>query len=213
MEAYDMVDILNSEQAHHVVAKAMRDQSFKQALLDHPNAVIESELGVTVPAGKTLHVVQAEAHTLSIVIPQRPAAWPADLSLEDTMARLLSDLPALDEKARKATDMHRQIIAKAWCDETFLQELLRDPKVSVARELTVALPDELNLQFLVEDGDRQYLILPLETQGMELTDEQLEAVAGGEVAVAVSLATGATVAMTVSFAVSASVATAVYGSW
>jgi hypothetical protein len=132
-----MVDILNSAQANQVVVKAMRDRTFKQLLLDNPNAAIESELGVTVPAGQALHVVQAEAQTLSIVMPQRPVNWPSALSLEDATARLLGDLPAIDEKARRATEMRLQIITKAWCDETFLQGLRRDPKVTLARELAL----------------------------------------------------------------------------
>jgi len=211
MEVPDMVDILNAEQANHVAVKAMRDQSFKQVLLDHPNATIERELGVTVPAGKTLKVVPGQAQTLSIVIPQRPADWSSELSSEDAMARLLGDLPTTDEKTRKAAAMQLQIIAKAWCDETFLQDLRRDPKVAVARELAVALPEELNLQFFVEDADVQYLILPLDVQGMELTDEQLETVAGGEVAVIFSLGMSAVAAT--SFAASATVTASLTTSW
>jgi hypothetical protein len=184
-----MADILTSEQAHRIVLQAMREPSFKQALLDHPHATIEQELGVTVPAGKTVHVMQAEAQTLSIVIPQRPVDWPADLSVEDAMARLLGDRPEMDEQTRKAADMQLRLTAKAWQDERFREDLERHPKATVAQALDVELPEDLNLQVLIEDAEHQYLLLPPQEAGMELTDEQLEAVSGGEVGVLVSIIT------------------------
>ena len=188
-----MSALLTPAQVHTVLAKAIRDQTFRQTLRQTPHAAIEQELGVTVPAGKTVQVVQAEAQTLSIVIPQRPVDWPADLSVEDAMARLRRDRPEMDEQTRKATDMQLRLTAKAWQDERFREDLERHPKATVAQALDVELPEDLNLQVLIEDAEHQYLVLPPQEAGMELTDEQLEAVSGGEVAL-VSLVTLVTVA-------------------
>jgi len=138
-----MSPILTSEQVNTLAAMAMRDSTLKQELLDAPHAAVHTHLGVEVPPTKTLRVIQAETQTLTLVISPRPADWPSDLSVEDATARLLSELPALDDKVRKATEFQMQLTARAWQDEPFKHRLLHDAKAAVVQELAVTLPDEL----------------------------------------------------------------------
>ena len=74
-----------------------------------------------------------------------------------------------------------QITERAAKDPAFRRELLADPKSVLARELGLALPDFLEVQVLEETPARVYLVLPAAppAPGAELSDEQLDAVAGG----------------------------------
>jgi len=183
-----MSAILTPDQVNILVASAMRDSALKQELLNDPHAVAQAHLGVEIPSTKTLHVVQAEAQTLTVVIPPRPPDWPADLSLEDATTQLLSERPATDEKSRKVMEIQMQLTAKAWQDESFKQRLLHDAKATMVQELGVTLPEVLDIQFFVEDDHHQYVVLPPGVAGKELSDEELETVAGGEV-IAVTVVT------------------------
>jgi hypothetical protein len=199
-----MSALLTPAQVHTVLEKAMRDQTFRQTLRQTPHAAIEQELGVTVPTGKTVHVVDIEAQPLTLVLPQPPADWPAGLSLEAATARLQRELPDMDEAHRRITERQAQLIAKAWQDHTFKQNLLRDAKATVSQELGVPLPADLHVQCVADDDEHQYLLLPPVMEGTELSDEQLNAVAGGEAVVALTIVASLTHAA-VSAALSAAV--------
>lgn len=77
-------------------------------------------------------------------------------------------------------EIESELIAKAWKDETFKQELINNPKAVFARELGQELPENLTIRVLEETGNTIYLVLPTSPQvSEELSDEALEAVAGG----------------------------------
>jgi hypothetical protein len=173
-----MSTILTPQQVNTLVERAMRDSALKQALLDHPHAAVQSQLGVEVPAGKTLRVIQAPAQTVTVVIPSRPADWPDNLSVEAATARLRGDLAAQEGKAQRTNEVWSQLTARAWQDAAFTQRLIQDPKAAVSQELAVSLPNDFSLQVFIDDPDQQHLILP-SVEGEELSDEQLERVAGG----------------------------------
>jgi Nitrile hydratase, alpha chain len=64
-----------------IIAKAMKDETFRQALLSNPKAVIERELGITIPAGVTIAVHQDTPTTLHFVLPmQEPGPAGEELS-------------------------------------------------------------------------------------------------------------------------------------
>lgn len=80
-------------------------------------------------------------------------------------------------------EFERQLIQRALEDENFKQELLSNPKAVFAKESGEQLPKDLEIQVLQETANKVYLVLPTNpdsatTEG-ELSDEALEAVAGG----------------------------------
>jgi len=81
-------------------------------------------------------------------------------------------------------EFERQLIERALEDETFKQELLSNPKAVYARESGEEMPKDLEIEVIHETANKVYLVLPnnpepTTTDEGELSEEALEAVAGG----------------------------------
>ncbi|MEH2072561.1 MAG: NHLP leader peptide family RiPP precursor [Nostoc sp.] len=77
-------------------------------------------------------------------------------------------------------EIESDLIARAWKDEAFKQELIRNPKAVFARESGQKIPENIEIKVVEETGNTLYLVLPKSPQvSEELSDEALEAVAGG----------------------------------
>ena len=64
-----------------LIAKAVKDETFRQEVLSNPKAAIERTLGISVPAGVTIAVHQDTPTTLHLVLPrQAPSAAGVELS-------------------------------------------------------------------------------------------------------------------------------------
>src|SRR5215213_3047672 len=79
--------------------------------------------------------------------------------------------------------MERRLVQRSLEDEAFRQRLLEDPKAAVEQELGARLPEEVRVVAVEETADTIYLVLPSTSmagaEGGELSDQQLESVAGG----------------------------------
>jgi len=85
------------------------------------------------------------------------------------------------EQAQTRQDIEARIIAKAWKDEAYKQELLSNPKAIIEREFGVEFPADVNVQVLEENPTSLHFVLPISPVSIaqELSQEQLEAIAGG----------------------------------
>lgn len=52
-----------------IIAKALKDPQFREALKKDPAAVIEKELGIKVPAGVKIKIVEDTAQAVHLVLP------------------------------------------------------------------------------------------------------------------------------------------------
>lgn len=77
------------------------------------------------------------------------------------------------------SDFEKRLIDRANGDSAFKQLLLSDPRRAVESELGIKVPSTANVKVLQETPDTMYLVLPLDSSSVELSDEQLESVAGG----------------------------------
>jgi hypothetical protein len=69
-----------------------------------------------------------------------------------------------------------KVIAKAWSDDDFRARLVADPAASLAAE-SVDVPEGARVVVLENTDDVVHLVIPAKPR--ELTDEQLDSVAGG----------------------------------
>jgi hypothetical protein len=80
-------------------------------------------------------------------------------------------------------EVERRLIERSLQDDAFRQRLLADPKAAVEEELGIQLPAEVQIRVVEETADTIYLALPSASpagEGSELSDRELEAVAGGD---------------------------------
>ena len=81
-------------------------------------------------------------------------------------------------QAQEYAKRHGQLVARAWSDAAFKQRLLAEP-AAVLAEHGIPVPPGVEVR-AVENTDRVlYMILP-PAPSDELSDEQLDAVAGGD---------------------------------
>lgn len=75
-----------------------------------------------------------------------------------------------------------QIMDRASRDLDFRQRLLIDPKTTIYEELGVRVPASYKLRFIEKDRDTDALVVLPDYQDPsgELSDDELEAVAGGD---------------------------------
>jgi hypothetical protein len=79
-------------------------------------------------------------------------------------------------------EMERRLIQRSLQDEGFRQRLLDDPKGTIEQELGSRLPERIEVRVVEETAQTIYLVLPSASplgEGGELSDQELEAVAGG----------------------------------
>ncbi|MGI6647523.1 MAG: NHLP leader peptide family RiPP precursor [Bacillota bacterium] len=84
----------------------------------------------------------------------------------------------MEEKILSTLELNEVIAQKARENEEFRLALLNDPKAAIAKEFGVLLPDNTKVEVHVESPRVLHLIIPAGNAD-ELTDDQLEDVAGG----------------------------------
>jgi hypothetical protein len=88
----------------------------------------------------------------------------------------------MGEESPQGPGKFEQLIARAWADPAFRDELKASPKDTIQRELGVSLPADVEVEVLQESPTKIYLVIPPAPPGVdsrELSDDELSAVAGG----------------------------------
>jgi hypothetical protein len=93
----------------------------------------------------------------------------------------MSEAPAGGEGR---AEMERRLIERSIEDEDFRQQLLADPKAALEQELGTPMPESVQIRVMEESAETIYLVLPSASPlggegGGELSDQELEVVAGG----------------------------------
>jgi hypothetical protein len=89
--------------------------------------------------------------------------------------------------------IEEKIVALAWKDEDFRKAFLADPKKQFEERLGTKLPPGLRISAVAEDENHLHFVIPAKPANLgELSDEDLQKVAGG-VDVAISIAVSAAV--------------------
>lgn len=78
------------------------------------------------------------------------------------------------------TKLINKLVNRAEEDSLFRSKLLSDPKAAIEEETGYKLPSNLKINVLEEKHNEYFLVLPYsEPSGGELSDAELENVAGG----------------------------------
>ncbi|MEH2084225.1 MAG: NHLP leader peptide family RiPP precursor [Nostoc sp.] len=89
----------------------------------------------------------------------------------------------ISQSLNARAELEQKLIEQAWESETFKQELINNPKAVINRELRQQLPEDVEIEVLQETSKKVYLVLPENPaqvgSGVELSEEDLEKVAGG----------------------------------
>lgn len=90
----------------------------------------------------------------------------------------------LTNEQKKTQELLQKVISRAWEDETFKQELLVSPIEAIKKATgeTVCLPNDKTLIVIDQtNASTIYINIPSEPnmEDVELTEEQLEFIAGG----------------------------------
>lgn len=99
------------------------------------------------------------------------------------------------EVQQRSNEVIKDLISKSWEDEAFKQEFISSPVKTIEKSTGKAnhLPEGMTV--VVEDQTDPsiiYLNIPAKPDysNMELTDEQLEVIAGGEIGIAIGIGVG-----------------------
>jgi hypothetical protein len=152
--------IADAQKVQEVIAKVWSDESLKTKLLDNPKSVL-AEYGLEFPPSMEVQVHENTSSLMNYVLPL-PSEIPPGVDMEE-----------IEPVAGK-------VIKLALADEAFKTHLLTDPKSAIAEATNVTLPMSLEVRVYEDKSTVKHLVLPVNPANSELSDADLELVAGGK---------------------------------
>jgi Nitrile hydratase, alpha chain len=84
-----------------------------------------------------------------------------------------------EEQAMTRQEIETKLVAQAWQDDSFKEELINNPKSAFEQE-GIPLPESIEIRVVEESANCLYFVLPMKPSGTEeLSEADLESVAGG----------------------------------
>jgi len=148
----------------YLIAKSFEDELFKQDLLSNPKAIVEQELGITLPEEIEINVLEETENILYIVLPGNPYNGIPESELKTSLGMSYEDVAqwVLNQQRNVFLDEASSItiISRAWNDEIFKQEIIINPNQIIEKELGLKVPDELEVKVFEEVSNTIYIVLP-----------------------------------------------------
>jgi hypothetical protein len=98
METKDLKNALEFK----LIQKALKNEKFRESLINHPKDTIERELGITIPASLSIKVVEEIENEVILVIPSIPKTEDqlSLESLESVSGGWTGDCPGTSNQAK-----------------------------------------------------------------------------------------------------------------
>jgi hypothetical protein len=143
-----------------LVARASADAAVRADLMKNPAAALE-RAGVKLPAGMKVNVYENDAKTFHAVLP-------------------MPENEAVLTAVRKANPVAAKVYERAWKDSAFKQRLLTAPRQAFVEATGVTPPAGLTLVGHEDTAQALNIVIPYVPKSSELSDADLEHVAGGK---------------------------------
>jgi hypothetical protein len=148
--------------------RATRDQAFRKRLLKDPKNALAEVLGAKLADDVTVEAHENTANTVNIVITPEVLAGAAKL-----------EMPKSNE--RSVASITLEVLMKAATDDKFRQKLLKDARTAVYDLTGVEMGQNLTMKVYESTPTKVHLVVPPSpTAQAELTDSELDQIAGGK---------------------------------
>jgi hypothetical protein len=140
------------EQVADTVSRSATDPAFRNELLQAPAATLQS-VGIAIPDGVALKVVENSRTTAHLIVPAMPSEMSAEAQQELTALAESTAAPT------SALDAWAKVVIDAWNDADLKTRLLSDP-ATVLAERGITLPAGLSLRTLEATDSEVWMTLP-----------------------------------------------------
>ena len=149
---------MNNQKKYQELSQRLQSsEEFKNRFLSEPKSVL-TEIGIGVPDLITLEVHEDTATVRNFVLP-------VSVSEED--------------ETTASNPLFRKAIAKAHADANFKTQLRQNPKSAIAELTGENLPEDLDICVYENTSNLKHLVIFVDSASEELSERELEAVAGG----------------------------------
>lgn len=152
-----MTDTINSYQ--EVINRVWADETFKNRFITEPKAIL-AEIGASVPDSVQVEVHQDEPNVQNFV-----------LLAKEQLEKL---------NLQAAESIFSQVLRQAVADNTLKTRLIENPKAVIQEITGQNLPESLNICVYEDTPTVKHLVIPINPNSEELSDLELEMVAGGK---------------------------------
>lgn len=136
-----------------IVEHLWQNPSSQEELIAEPKSYLRKQ-GVEIPENVEVLVHQGTADHLYLILPPDGTEMP------------------------QGNDLRSRMVARATRDAAYKALLQKNPQAA-AKEMGVELPDSTKIVVLQDSEDEMHFLIPFNSSNMELSEADLEAVAGG----------------------------------
>jgi hypothetical protein len=137
--------------------KLQSDEDFKNQFVSQPKSIL-TEMGINIPDSVQVEVHEDTTTVRNFVIPFKSAD---------------------EDEATASNPLFRKAIAKAHADANFKSQLLQNPKSAIAELTGENLPADLDICVHENTPNLKHLVIFVDSNSEELSEAELESVAGG----------------------------------